>query len=51
MLEIFQAKQIKDYKIEIIFNNNKKGIVDLKDIIFTDHREIFKELKDFGLFT
>ncbi len=50
MLEIFQAKQIKDYKIEIIFNNNKKGIVDLKDIIFTDHREIFKELKDLNKF-
>ena len=45
MLEISQAKQIKDYKIEIIFNNNKKGIVDLKNIIFNDHREIFKELK------
>ena len=33
VLEISQAKQIKDYKIEIIFNNNKKGIVDLKNII------------------
>ena len=50
MIEITSAKQISDYKIEIIFNDKTKGIVDLKNTIFTDHRDIFKELKDLNKF-
>ena len=33
MIEITSAKQISDYKIEIIFNDKTKGIVDLKNTI------------------
>jgi hypothetical protein len=50
MIEITSAKQISDYKIEIIFNDKTKGIVDLKNTIFTDTRDIFKELKDLNKF-
>jgi hypothetical protein len=50
MIEITSAKQISDYKIEIIFNDKTKGIVDLKNTIFTDPRKIFKELKDLNKF-
>lgn len=50
MLEITSAKQVNDYKIEIIFNDKTKGIIkgiiDLKDVIFSDHRKIFQQLKD-----
>ena len=46
MLEISKAKQVGDYQIELVFNNKKKGVVDLKDMLFNDHRKIFKELKD-----
>jgi len=30
MIEISQAKQVGDYPIELVFNNKKKGVVDLK---------------------
>lgn len=46
MIEISKAKQVGDYQIELVFNNKKKGVVDLKDMLFKDHRKIFKELKD-----
>ncbi len=34
----------------MVFNDHKKGIVDLQDTIFADHREIFQELKDIEKF-
>jgi hypothetical protein len=50
MIEISKSKQVGDYQIELVFNNNKKGVVDLKNTIFTDTRDIFKELKDLNKF-
>ena len=50
MIEISKAKQVGDYQIELVFNNKKRGVVDLKNTIFTDHRDIFKELKDLNKF-
>lgn len=46
MIEISKAKQVGDYQIELVFNNKKKGVVDLKNMLFKDHRKIFQELKD-----
>ena len=46
MLEIQSAKYIKNYSLNITFNNGNQGIVDLKSTIFNDHRAIFSELKD-----
>jgi len=50
MLEIIKAKYNIHYKIEMIFNDKTQGIVDLKDVIFNDHRKIFTELKDLNKF-
>ena len=50
MIEISKAKQVGDYQIELVFNNKIKGVVDLKNTIFTDPRNIFKELKDLNKF-
>jgi hypothetical protein len=46
MIEITSAKQISDYKIEIIFNDKTKGIVDLKNFIFNNSFSAFKRLQD-----
>jgi len=46
MLNVIEAKYIKDYQIEISFNDNLKGIIDFRNIIENDHRTIFQELKD-----
>ena len=45
---IKNAKYLEDYKIEILFNNNKKGIVDLEDDLYG---EVFEPLKDKKLFS
>ena len=50
MIEISKAKQVGAYQIELVFNNKKKGVVDLKDMLFNDHRKIFQELKDLNKF-
>ena len=47
---ITEANYIKDYKISVVFNNNKSGIVDLETIVFNDHRAIFKELQELEKF-
>lgn len=45
MLLITKAKYIKDFSIQINFNNGKSGILDFKKIIFNDSRSIFQPLK------
>ena len=42
------VKYLKDYKIEIKFNDGKKGIVDLKDDLYG---EVFEPLKDKNIFS
>jgi len=41
-----QAQYIEDYKIRIVFNDKKQGVVDLEEIIFNDTRPIFQELRN-----
>ena len=43
---VTQAEYIEDYKIKIVFNDKKQGVVDLEKIIFNDTRPIFKELRN-----
>jgi hypothetical protein len=42
------AQYLKDYKLEIEFSDNKKGIVDLSDELYG---EVFEPLKDKNLFS
>lgn len=41
--EVIEAKIIKDYAVEVVFDDFKKGIVDLRKYL---GRGIFKELLD-----
>ena len=50
MLEIINAKYAGDYKIHLTFNNGKKGIANLKQPIFDDHRPIFSKLREESYF-
>ena len=43
---VVKAKYIKDYKIEVTFEDEKTGIIDLEQVILNDSRTIFQELKD-----
>ncbi|MDR0642777.1 MAG: DUF2442 domain-containing protein [Treponema sp.] len=43
---VIKAELRGDYKIYIEFNDGLSGIIDFKDKITTDHREIIRELAD-----
>jgi len=47
-ISVKNAKYLEDYKIEIEFNNHKKGVVDLSDELYGD---VFEPLKDKKLFS
>jgi hypothetical protein len=46
MIWIKTAKYLDEYKISVKFNDGKKGIIDLKNIILKDKRMIFRNLKN-----
>lgn len=50
MICVIQAKYINQYKIHLLFNDKREGIVDLENIITTDPRPIFKALIDIQKF-
>jgi hypothetical protein len=50
ILEVIKAEYISDYKLNIWFNNGKKKIVNLKNTIYNDHRDIFKPLRSIDYF-
>lgn len=50
MIFVTKAQYISDYKVHVFFNDERNGILDLKDTIFQDHRNIFSELKEVALF-
>ncbi len=47
-LHITDAKYIEDYKVEVAFNNGKRGIADLSEAL---HGDIFEPLKNQAIFS
>jgi len=50
MIHVIKAELKDGYKINVEFNNGKMGIIDFKEILENDHREIIKELLDKKIF-
>ncbi len=50
MIQVKNARYHSQYKIYLIFNDNKEGIVDLKTTILKDPRPIFNELTNIEKF-
>jgi len=50
MLSIINANYQDNYKISLEFNDNKNGIVDLKDFILNGKVKPFKKLQDIEKF-
>lgn len=46
-LHVTQARYLKDYRIEATFNDGKKGVADLSDVL---QGKIFEPLKNVELF-
>jgi hypothetical protein len=51
LVYVIKAELREDYRIYIEFNDGLSGIIDFKDKITTDHREIIRELVDKNKFT
>ena len=47
ILHITEAKYIKDYEVEVVFNDGRRGIADLSGVLYGP---VFKPLKDKKLF-
>lgn len=50
LLKVTQAKYVDNYKIDLSFNDGFSAVVDLKEQIFSEHREIFKKLQNIDFF-
>ncbi len=50
LIKIIAAKHIQDYTLQLTFSNQLEQKVDLKEKLFNDHRDIFKELQDIHKF-
>jgi len=50
MLCITRAKYLRDYLIEVDFDNSSHGIINLEEFLKKDHRKIFQELRDLKKF-
>ena len=50
MLSIIKAKYTDEYKIKLEFSDGMAGEVNLKEVVISDHRPIFNQLKDLSIF-
>ena len=50
LIKVVNAKYVDGYKVNITFNDGLTATVDLKDKIFSDHRAVFKPLRDINYF-
>jgi len=50
LIKVVKANYVDGYKIKLTFNDGLNAIVDLKDKVFSDHRDVFKPLRDINYF-
>ncbi len=50
LLKVIKASYVDGYKLDLLFNNQYSAVVDLKSSIFSDKREIFKQLQNLTFF-
>ena len=50
-LQVTQARYLDSYRIEVVFNNGKKGIADLSEILTGVVFEPLKNVEQFAKFT
>lgn len=50
MTWIVQAQHDGDYRLRLVFNDGRAGVVDLRELVFNDPRQIVTALQDPALF-
>jgi hypothetical protein len=50
MIWVVKAELMEGYKVFIEFNDGASGIIDFKEKLENDHRQIIKDLSDINMF-
>lgn len=50
LLKLTEARYLKEYQLFLKFNDQSSGVVELKDKIFNDARDLFRDLEDPNFF-
>ena len=50
MIRVINAELKNDYRISVEFNNGIRGLIDFRNILEEDHREVIRELLNKELF-
>ena len=50
LLKLTEARYLKKYQLFLKFNDHSSGVVDLKDKIFHETRDLFRDLEDQNFF-
>ena len=50
LLKLTEARYLKDYQLFLKFNDHSSGVVDLRDKIFHETRDLFRDLEDKNFF-
>lgn len=50
LLKLTEARYLKGYQLFLKFNDHSSGVVDLKDKIFNDTRDLFRDLENQNFF-
>ena len=50
MVWVVNAELTGNYEVFVEFNNGVSGVIDLRDKLASDHRQIVRDLLDTGLF-
>jgi hypothetical protein len=48
ILHITEARYLDNYRVEVVFNDGKKGVADLSEVLTS---EVFEPLKNLDVFT
>jgi hypothetical protein len=46
MLEVTQAAYAGNYAVHLVFSNGRAGIADLEQLVFSDRRPVFSQLRE-----
>ena len=50
LLKVTEATYIKDFQLQLKFNDGLEAVVDLKEKVYSDHRKLFHALQDVDYF-
>ena len=50
MIHISGSECLSDYRVRVVFDDGREGLVDLRPMVFEDPRPVFAKLRDASVF-